>query len=131
MERKDTPPISERGLLKCRAQRTSRSEEKYKEAMATLATKANYPSSLGMGHSQTSMVSQYPPSYRKPVGGGDQHTGSGQFLSPTESEFSVTDGDGEAIKGWDERKVGEWLRAINCSQYEQLFKGTALITLPL
>lgn len=25
---------------------------------------------------------------------------------------------------WDEKRVGEWLRAINCAQYEQLFKGT-------
>ena len=24
---------------------------------------------------------------------------------------------------WDEKRVGEWLRAINCAQYEQLFKG--------
>ena len=92
--------------------------------MAVLASKANYPSSLGVGHSQPSMISQYAaPSYRKPVGSGETHTGGGQFLSPTESEFSVNDGDGEIIRGWDERKVGDWLRAINCGQYEQLFKG--------
>ena len=91
--------------------------------MAILASKAQYPSNLGMGPSQTSIVSQHAPSYRKPVGSGDQQPGGGQFLSPTESEFSIHDGDAEAIKAWDERKVGEWLRAINCSQYEQLFRG--------
>ena len=124
-----TNPTSESDPRKCQAQRTVKTDpqtvQKYKDTMAVLASKANYPSQLGVGHThQPSMVSQYAaPSYRKPVGGGDGHAGGGQFLSPTESEFSVNDGDGEIIKGWDERKVGEWLRAINCSQYEQLFKS--------
>ena len=95
--------------------------------MAVLASKAAYPSNLAVGPNQPSGVSQYAATYRKPVGSGDNHLGGGQFLSPTESEFSVNDGDGETIKGWDEKKVGEWLRAINCSQYEQLFKGTFVI----
>ena len=91
--------------------------------MAVLAPKTPYSSNLGVGSNQPSVVSQYAATYRKPVGSGDSHMGGGQFLSPTESEFSVNDGDGDTIKGWDEKKVGDWLRAINCSQYEQLFKG--------
>ena len=92
--------------------------------MAVVASQAKYPSSLGVGHSQSSMPSQYAAStLRKPIGSGDNHSGTHQFLSPTESEFSVVESDGESIKGWDERKVGEWLKAINCGQYEQLFKG--------
>ncbi|KAI9819657.1 MAG: ATP binding [Phylliscum demangeonii] len=46
----------------------------------------------------------------------------GGFNSPTESGFSVCfDGD-ERIRLWDEKRVGEWLRSINCGQYEQLFR---------
>ncbi|KAG8532176.1 uncharacterized protein KY384_003816 [Bacidia gigantensis] len=92
--------------------------------MAAVASKAPYTSNVGLGSSQPSVISQYAASYRKPVGSGDPHPagGHGQFLSPTESEFSIHDGDGEVIKAWDEKKVCDWLRAINCSQYEQLFK---------
>ena len=43
-------------------------------------------------------------------------------MSPTESEFSENNENHESIKSWDEKKVGEWLRAINCAQYEQMFK---------
>ncbi len=28
-----------------------------------------------------------------------------------------------ARRNWDEKRVGEWLRVINCAQYERLFKG--------
>lgn len=27
------------------------------------------------------------------------------------------------LRNWDEKRVGEWLRSINCAQYEQLFRG--------
>lgn len=89
--------------------------------MAVLASKAPY--SLGVGPNQPAVVSQYAVNYRKPVGSGDNHSAGNTFLSPTESEFSANDGGEESIKSWDERKVGEWLRSIGCSQYEQLFKG--------
>ncbi|KZF22538.1 Pkinase-domain-containing protein [Xylona heveae TC161] len=46
------------------------------------------------------------------------------FSSPTESEFSDSVYDGpDYVRNWDERRVGEWLRSINCPQYEQLFRG--------
>ena len=94
-----------------------------------LASKAPYSSSLGMGPNQPSIVSQYAASYRKPVGTGNsapENTHNGAFLSPTESEFSHGDDGQESIRSWDEKKVGEWLRSINCAQYEQLFKGTPI-----
>lgn len=28
-----------------------------------------------------------------------------------------------SCRNWDEKRVGEWLRVINCAQYERLFKG--------
>ena len=94
--------------------------------MAVLASKVPY-STLGMGVKQPPVISQYTASYRKPVGSGDVHGGGGAFLSPTESEFSVNDGGEESIKSWDENRVGEWLRGINCGQYEHMFKGRSLL----
>lgn len=47
----------------------------------------------------------------------------GNFASPTESEFSdVYDGP-DSVRAWDEKRVAEWLRTINCGQYEALFKA--------
>ena len=100
--------------------------------MAVLASKANYSSSLGMGPSQPSIVSQYAASYRKPVGAttsSAENAHGGTFLSPTESEFSQGDDGQDSIRSWDEKKVGEWLRNINCAQYEQLFKGSSTLLL--
>lgn len=31
---------------------------------------------------------------------------------------------------WDEDKVGEWLKRINCAQYVELFKRTSPLFLP-
>lgn len=33
-------------------------------------------------------------------------------------------------RSWDEKKVCEWLRGINCAQYEQLFRGMATLLTP-
>ncbi|KAK4902525.1 ATP binding [Elasticomyces elasticus] len=51
------------------------------------------------------------------------------FTSPTESEFSDTyrstttshPDSSSAIETWDESKVADWLRSINCAQYIPLF----------
>ena len=43
------------------------------------------------------------------------------FASPTESEFSDRDGP-ESAKNWDEEKVSDWLRSINCGDYVKLFR---------
>ena len=97
--------------------------------MAVLASKAQYSSLSGMSSSQPSIVSQYAASYRKPVSNTTSSADiahNGTFLSPTESEFSQGDDGQDSIRSWDEKKVGEWLRSINCAQYEQLFKGSSL-----
>lgn len=46
---------------------------------------------------------------------------SGVFSSPTESEFSYKDGK-ESVLDWDEARVAEWLRSIDCSEYVDIFK---------
>ncbi|RDI84830.1 hypothetical protein Vi05172_g5185 [Venturia inaequalis] len=45
----------------------------------------------------------------------------GFFASPTESEFSEHYDTPNSIRNWDEERVAEWLRSINCSQYVNLF----------
>lgn len=45
------------------------------------------------------------------------------FTSPTESEFSESLTDSrEGVLDWDEVRVGDWLRSINCAQYVDVFK---------
>lgn len=44
------------------------------------------------------------------------------FTSPTESDFSEIYDGLDAIRSWDEKRVGDWLHTIRCGQYEQLFK---------
>lgn len=45
----------------------------------------------------------------------------GFFASPTESEFSEHLDAQASVRNWDEERVAEWLRSINCSQYVELF----------
>lgn len=90
--------------------------------MAVLASKAPYGSSMGMGPSQPSVVSQYALNFSNHKASAAQTSQNAAFLSPTESEFSEPSDGQDSIRSWDEKRVGEWLRAINCAQYEQLFK---------
>lgn len=41
------------------------------------------------------------------------------------SVLASTDGANSYIwlRSWDEKRVGDWLRSINCAQYEHVFKG--------
>jgi len=48
-------------------------------------------------------------------------TSSQSFASPTESEFSDVEGP-ESAKHWDEERVCDWLRSVNCAEYEKLFR---------
>lgn len=43
------------------------------------------------------------------------------FASPTESEFTDIDGP-ESAKNWDEEQVCDWLRSVNCGDYEKIFR---------
>ncbi|KAI9837477.1 MAG: hypothetical protein M1819_007125 [Sarea resinae] len=47
----------------------------------------------------------------------------GQFASPTDSEFSEIYDGPDSVRNWDEKQVIDWLRSINCSQYEHLFRA--------
>jgi mitogen-activated protein kinase kinase kinase len=68
---------------------------------------------------------------------------NGTFASPTESEFSVAPyeehdsvrwvevdllvvHDADNHRNWGEKRVGEWLRSINCAQYVETFKGETI-----
>jgi hypothetical protein len=46
---------------------------------------------------------------------------SHKFASPTESEFTDIDGP-ESAKNWDEEQVCDWLRSVNCGDYEKIFR---------
>jgi len=48
---------------------------------------------------------------------------AGLIASPTGSEFSDGPGASDDIRNWDERRVGEWLRSINCHKYHNVFMG--------
>ncbi|MCJ1388330.1 ATP binding [Xylographa bjoerkii] len=87
-----------------------------------LAHKASFPASMGMGPTQIPSTREYtsaPPTHRTPVIVNAQ---TGPFASPTESEFSEHSEGSGSVRSWDEKQVCDWLRSINCGQYEQLFK---------
>ncbi|EUC43236.1 hypothetical protein COCMIDRAFT_7335 [Bipolaris oryzae ATCC 44560] len=90
--------------------------------MAMLASKAPYPApSVSGGAPQSS--AQYNASlntYRTHASA--TRADQSMFASPTESEFSEIYDAPDAIKHWDEDKVGDWLKRINCAQYVELFK---------
>lgn len=86
--------------------------------MALLSAKSPYP------------TSQYAATYRVPSA--REHHGF--FASPTESEFSEHFESPTSVKNWDEDRVADWLRSINCAQYVTLFTennitGTVLMEL--
>ncbi|KAF2655270.1 protein kinase byr2 [Lophiostoma macrostomum CBS 122681] len=91
--------------------------------MALLASKSPYTSaSLGSGAS-----AQAPSQYNSSVSSYRNHATAARtehafFASPTESEFSEIYDAPDSIRHWDEDKVGDWLKRINCSQYVDLFK---------
>lgn len=43
------------------------------------------------------------------------------FASPTESEFSESDGP-DSVKNWDEDRVCDYLVSVKCGEYEKLFR---------
>ena len=66
--------------------------------MAVLAPKAPYSSSMGMGPTQPTVVSQYAVNYpsHKTSAGISSH--NAPFMSPTESEFSESGDAQDSIK---------------------------------
>lgn len=85
--------------------------------MTTLASRSPYPApqlSNNMAASQ----------YRIPTAtavNGNAHVNV--FTSPTESEFSESYKETkDSVQDWDESRVCDWLRSINCGQYVDLFR---------
>lgn len=84
-----------------------------------LASKSPYTPSLG-GPSGSSHYPSTVASYRvQATTSGGNH---GFFASPTESEFSESYDAPDSVRNWDEDRVGQWLRSINCGQYVEVFK---------
>ncbi|KJZ77023.1 hypothetical protein HIM_03344 [Hirsutella minnesotensis 3608] len=88
--------------------------------MAMLAPKAPFSGGLG---SSSVVPTGVPPSAvssstrRLPtsISGGQTHA------SPTESDFSDVEGPG-SVRRWDEDRVCEYLKSINCGDYDKLFR---------
>jgi len=90
--------------------------------MTSLASRQPYPAPLGSaGMPPSTAHYRVPPSAAAAVGGGTNHN---VFTSPTESEFSESyrDNAAESVQDWDESRVGDWLRSINCGQYVDVFR---------
>ena len=106
--------------------------------MAMLASKPAYSApSLGSSSSQTPVpYSATTSSYRnQPSASRAEHS---VYASPTESEFSevydapdavrcghspsVPEDKANTARHWDEEKVGDWLKRINCAQYVDMFR---------
>ncbi|KAK6207431.1 hypothetical protein QIS74_12512 [Colletotrichum tabaci] len=87
--------------------------------MAMLAPKTAFAPPLGSGNPMMPNLSagSVPPSRRAP----SVPNQTTAYASPTESEFSESDGP-DAVKNWDEDKVCEYLRSAKCGEYEKLFR---------
>jgi mitogen-activated protein kinase kinase kinase len=86
--------------------------------MAMLA-KTTFPTSLGGTPAMvtTDYSSGLPTSRRIPALAGNSHG----YSSPTESEFSDSDGP-DSVKNWDEDRVCDYLASVKCGEYEKLFR---------
>ncbi|KAL9107836.1 MAG: hypothetical protein Q9227_007351 [Pyrenula ochraceoflavens] len=89
--------------------------------MAMLASKPSMPSGAHSAHYAPSSMS-----FHRTQTANSTTSQDGLFTSPTESEFSDIHDSAEAVRSWDEKKVGEWLRSIRCGQYEPLFQANNL-----
>ena len=82
-----------------------------------MATLASRPAYQGPSHSSSNMPStgsHYRPQPANAVN---------VFTSPTESEFSDSYKDArDSVLEWDEARVGDWLKSMNCGQYVELFR---------
>lgn len=84
-----------------------------------LASKSPYPPGLGSAGLPTSVPqTALPTSRRTPV----LPSSTQNYGSPTESEFSESDGP-DSVKNWDEERVCEYLRSVKCGEYEKLFRN--------
>lgn len=85
--------------------------------MATLASRSPYPAP---SHSSNMTTGHYRVPNATAING---NAHAGVFTSPTESEFSESYRDTrDSVLDWDEVRVGDWLRSINCGQYVDIFR---------
>jgi hypothetical protein len=90
--------------------------------MAMLASKTSFPTPLGSTSSNISASSAQSSSTLQSSRRTPALVTSNQlFASPTDSEFSDVEGP-ESAKNWNEDQVCDWLRSINCGDYEKIFK---------
>ncbi|CAK7272417.1 ATP binding [Sporothrix epigloea] len=91
--------------------------------MAMLAAKPSYPSNLGgqapgILSNLSTPSTAYAPAGRVLIAPASTNQ---SFASPTDSEFSDLDGP-DFVKNWDEDRVCEYLRSLNCGDYETIFR---------
>lgn len=83
-----------------------------------LASKSPFTPGLSSGGLPTSVPqTALPTSRRTPV----VPSSTQNYGSPTESEFSDSDGP-DSVKNWDEERVCEYLRSVKCGEYVQTFR---------
>ncbi|OQO08316.1 hypothetical protein B0A48_06186 [Cryoendolithus antarcticus] len=86
-----------------------------------MASRQPYQVPLGSAGVTSSTAHYRAPPSAAPATNGTNHN---VFTSPTESEFSESyrESTGEAVQDWDEVRVGEWLKSIDCAHYVDLFR---------
>ncbi|KAI1006641.1 Mitogen-activated protein kinase kinae kinase [Podosphaera aphanis] len=87
--------------------------------MAMLASKSPYPAPLAPSNPIMSSVPSSLTTCRRMPEPQSIHQ---DLRSPNESEYSDPDRQDDA-KSWDEEKVCDWLRSVNCGEYEKLFRN--------
>ena len=90
--------------------------------MATLAHKSPNPSIAAMG-APTNGGRDYASTVTSARTLMSSTVHSNSFASPTESEFSEVFEGPDSVRSWDEKRVADWLKSINCGQYTDAFKG--------
>ncbi|KIE00296.1 MAP kinase kinase kinase Ste11, partial [Metarhizium majus ARSEF 297] len=87
--------------------------------MAMLSSKSPFPAALSTSNLApgSNLQSALPTSRRLPA----MSSSAQNYASPTESEFSETDG-ADSVKHWDEDHVCEYLRSVKCGDYEKIFR---------
>lgn len=86
--------------------------------MAVLASKAQYGSSMGMGPTQPSVVSQYAVNFSNHKASAAQSSQNAAFLSPTESEFSEPSDGQDPIRYaiYPKETLGGYYHESHCLQ---------------
>lgn len=86
-----------------------------------LASKTSFPAPLGSASASISASAAPTPALQSSRRVPAAVSSSLTFTSPTESEFTDIDGP-ESAKNWDEEQVCDWLRSVNCGDYEKIFR---------